>query len=126
LVEIYGSDQGYAIEFDAEMLMQVQPGGRVEQAPLLKQVFHGLEEAGGVLTEAAIVVLRLGGLIVPTGGPWGWVFCGRRWLPGSVALAPPSEGKDGSGQQPEDSYPAGFFPGDEDDAEGKKSTAGSV
>ena len=95
-------------------------------APLLKQVFCGLEEAGGVLTEAAIVVLRLGGLIVPTGGPWGWVFCGRRWLPGSVALAPPSEGKDGSGQQPEDSYPAGFFPGDEDDAEGKKSTAGSV
>jgi hypothetical protein len=86
----------------------------------------GTEEAGGVLTEAAIVVLRLGGLIVPTGGPWGWVFCGRRWLPGSVALAPPSEGKDGSGQQPEDSYPAGFFPGDEDDAEGKKSTAGSV
>jgi hypothetical protein len=108
------------------MLMQVQPGGRAEQAPLLKQVFYGLEEAGGVLTEAAIVVLRLGGLIVPTGGPWGWVFCGRRWLPGSVALAPPSEGKDGSGQQPEDSYPAGFFPGDEDDAEGKKSTAGSV
>jgi hypothetical protein len=70
---------------------------------LLKQVFYGLEEAGGMLTEAAIVVLRLAVLIVPTGGPWGWVFCGRRWLPGSVAFAPPSEGKDGSGQQPEDS-----------------------
>jgi hypothetical protein len=108
------------------MLMQVQPGGRAEQAPLLKQVFYGLEEAGGVLTEAAIVVLRLGGLAAPTGGPWAVVFRGRRCLPGSVTLAPPHEGKDGSGQQPEDSYPAGFFPGDEDEAEGKKPAACSV
>jgi hypothetical protein len=81
---------------------------------------------GSIRREAAIVVLRLGGLIVPTGGPWGWVFWGCRWLPGSVALAPPGEGKDGSGQQPEDSYPAGFFRGDEDDAEGKKPAACSV
>jgi hypothetical protein len=72
------------------------------------------------------VVLGLGGLGVLTGGPWAVVVCGRRWLPGSVALAPAHEGKDGSGQQPEDSYPAGFFPGDEDEAEGKKPAACSV
>jgi hypothetical protein len=76
--------------------------------------------------EAAVVVLGLGGLIVPTGGLWGWVFCGCCWLLGAVAFAPPSEGKDGCGQQPEDSYPAGFFPGDEDEAEGKKPAACSV
>jgi hypothetical protein len=76
--------------------------------------------------EAAIVVLQLGGLIVPTGGPWAVVFCGCRWLPGAVALAPPHEGKDDSGQQPEDSYQAGFFPGDEDETEGKKPAACSV
>jgi hypothetical protein len=81
---------------------------------------------GNIRREGAIVVLRLGGLTVPTGGPWAVVFCRRRCLPGSVALAPLHEGKDDSGQQPEDSYPAGFFPGYEDEAEDKKPAACSV
>jgi hypothetical protein len=62
----------------------------------------------GPTSLASLVLLRSAGLTAPGRAALRSGFRGRRWLPGPVAPAPLPAGKYGRGEQPEDSYQAGF------------------
>ena len=107
----------------SRMIKGASDGKSDARASRLKVRTPASREAGGTPTLCFYAQV---GLLVQAGWPMRFGFSGRRCLPGAVAPAPLPAGECGRGEQPEDSYQAGFCLGDEDDAKHQKPDACSL